>query len=167
MHNPRSRIGHGYDVHAIADSYDPAKPLVMAGITLPDAVTLKAHSDGDVVLHALCDALLGALAEGDIGLHFPDTDPEIAGISSTLILDRVLELLAARNGSLCNIDITIVCQVPRIAPHYQAMKDSLQSLLGLASSRVNIKATTTEKLGAIGRREGIACYAVALLECDD
>lgn len=158
------RIGHGYDVHKFADVYDPSKPLVLAGQLLPDELSLLAHSDGDVVLHAICDALLGALAEGDIGLLFPDTDPSIAGIQSTQILDTVMQKLRSAAGQIINIDVTVVAQIPKIAPHRDVLKKSLSLLLGLDPARVNLKATTTERLGFIGRKEGMACHCVVLIE---
>lgn len=157
------RIGHGYDVHRFAPSFDEKQPLVLAGVRLPEARTLEAHSDGDLVLHAICDAILGALALGDIGEHFPDDDPQFADVDSRLLLARVLALAAARNFRLVNIDATVVAQVPRLSPHRKAMQANLASLLKLAKDRVNIKATTTEGLGDIGKELGMACHAVVLL----
>lgn len=158
------RIGHGYDVHRFAPHYDENKPLILAGVQLPEAASLEAHSDGDLVLHAVCDAILGALAEGDIGQHFPDDDPQYAGADSAKLLFTVLALVAARNFRLVNIDITVVAQVPRLSPHRQAMKASLVELLQLPADRVNLKATTTEGLGDIGNKLGMACHAVVLLK---
>ena len=157
------RIGHGYDVHRFAPSFDEKQPLVLAGVRLPEARTLEAHSDGDLVLHAICDAILGALALGDIGEHFPDDDPQFADVDSRLLLARVLALAAARNFRLVNIDVTVVAQVPRLSPHREAMQANLASLLKLAKDRVNIKATTTEGLGDTGKELGMACHAVVLL----
>ncbi len=157
------RIGHGFDVHRFAPEYDADKPLILGGCRLPDELSLLAHSDGDVVLHALCDALLGAAALGDIGEHFPDTDEAIAGIDSVRILERTLALLAAKGFKAINFDITIVAQQPRIGPHKEAMRARLQELAAMAEGTVNIKATTTEGMGYIGRKEGIACHAVVLL----
>ena len=135
----------------------------MAGVTLPDELSLLAHSDGDLILHALCDALLGAAGAGDIGQHFPDTYPNLAGVSSAKLLAQVMRLLARENFFIGNIDITVIAQVPKLAPHRQSFLDSLSNLLNIDISRINIKATTTEGLGAIGNKEGIACHAVVLL----
>lgn len=157
------RIGHGYDVHRFATHYDQEKPLILAGVHLPEQLSLEAHSDGDLVLHAVCDAILGAMAEGDIGQHFPDDDPQYAGVDSAKLLARVLALATARDFRLLNIDVTVVAQVPRLSPHRQAMKASLSELLQLPPDRVNLKATTTEGLGDIGNKLGMACHAVVLL----
>ncbi|MEX0963074.1 MAG: 2-C-methyl-D-erythritol 2,4-cyclodiphosphate synthase [Pseudohongiellaceae bacterium] len=157
------RIGHGYDVHRFDTEYRSDKPLVLAGIQLPDKLSLLAHSDGDVILHAVCDALLGALGEGDIGLHFPDTDAKFAGAASTRLLQQVLSMVDARELYLINVDITVVAEVPKLSPHRSNMQSSLAMLIGLPEKQVNLKATTTEGLGAIGRKEGIACTAVVLL----
>lgn len=157
------RIGHGFDVHKFSATVDPAKPLILAGHQLNEPYSLIAHSDGDVVLHALCDALLGAAALGDIGEHFPDTDPSIAGIDSKKILKSVLKLLDDGGFGLVNIDITAVAQVPKLSPSRAAMLDSLCQLTGLDRDRVNLKATTTERMGYIGREEGIACHCVVLI----
>ncbi|MEQ8955104.1 MAG: 2-C-methyl-D-erythritol 2,4-cyclodiphosphate synthase [Gammaproteobacteria bacterium] len=162
----RLRIGHGIDVHRFADQYQADKPLVLAGVTLPVQKSLLAHSDGDLVLHALADAVLGAIAHGDIGQHFPDSDPAIAGISSGEIIRQVLAQARAAGFSLVNIDITLVAQVPKLSPHMAAMRSSLATLTGLDSAAVNLKATTTEGMGYIGREEGMACHAVVLLQGD-
>lgn len=158
------RIGHGFDVHKFAEQFDSDKPLILAGVTLAERKTLLAHSDGDVVLHALTDALLGAMASGDIGQLFPDTDPSIKGISSVHMLKHVLGLLRAMGGSLINIDITAVAQVPKLSPYRDLINQSLSELSGLPLGRVNFKATTTERMGYVGREEGIACHCVVLLE---
>lgn len=158
------RIGHGFDVHRFAPVATPEKPLVLGGITLPDAMSLEAHSDGDVVLHALCDALLGAIGKGDIGEHFPDTDAAFAGVSSLALLAEVWALVCASGLALGNLDLTIVCQQPKLAPHRAAMREAIARALGVDAAAINIKATTTEGLGAIGRGEGIACHAVVLLQ---
>ena len=163
MTDPGLRIGHGFDVHRFATEYDTSKPLVLAGCKLTDKLSLEAHSDGDVILHALCDALLGAAALGDIGEHFPDTDENYAGADSAELLRQVLALLGAQDFQLVNFDITVVAQQPRLAQYRQAMRERLAEVTGLALERVNLKATTTEKLGYIGRGEGIACHAVVLL----
>jgi 2-C-methyl-D-erythritol 2,4-cyclodiphosphate synthase len=160
------RIGHGFDVHKFAAEFDAAKPLILAGVTLPERLSLLAHSDGDVVLHALTDGLLGALASGDIGQLFPDTDASIEGISSIHMLNHVLALLRARGGRLINLDVTAVAQVPKLSPYRDAFNQSLSSLIGLPLNRVNFKATTTERMGYIGREEGIACHCVVLLEIE-
>ncbi len=157
------RIGHGYDVHRFANEYSENKPLILAGVPLPDKMSLLAHSDGDVILHALCDAILGALGAGDIGLHFPDTDPQFAGASSGDLLKHVLALMESQERYLINVDITVIAEVPKLSPHRVNMISSLAYLLELPEQQLNLKATTTEGLGAIGRKEGIACAAVVLL----
>jgi len=162
--NPNSmRIGHGYDVHRFESEYIEAKPLTLAGVVLADKMSLVAHSDGDVILHAVCDAILGALGEGDIGQHFPDTDPKFAGAASGDLLQEVIAMMDAREHYLVNVDITVIAEVPKLTPHRINMISSLANLLELPEQRVNLKATTTEGLGAIGRKEGIACAAVVLL----
>jgi len=153
------RIGHGYDVHRFGDGDN----VVLGGVSIPFHQGLVAHSDGDVVIHALCDALLGAVALGDIGRHFPDTDPANAGIDSRVLLRRVVELVAQAGYRLANADITIVAEAPKMAPHVAAMCEHLAADLQASAGQVNVKATTTEGLGAIGRREGIAAHAVVLL----
>lgn len=164
MADPGLRIGHGYDVHRFAAQADSARPLRLAGCQLPEPFTLEAHSDGDLVLHALCDALLGAAALGDIGEHFPDTDARFRGIDSRRLVAEVMTLLASHGLEPVNVDITIVAQVPRLAAYRPQMRDSVADLLGLPGNCVNLKATTTERLGYIGREEGIACHCVALLQ---
>jgi 2-C-methyl-D-erythritol 2,4-cyclodiphosphate synthase len=153
------RIGHGYDVHRFGEG----DAIVMAGVRIPHQQGLIAHSDGDVLIHALCDALLGAIGAGDIGRHFPDTDPANAGIDSRVLLQRVMALVNGGGWQLANIDTTIVAQSPRMAPHIGAMRENLAQDLGCDLSQVNVKATTTEKLGFAGRGEGIAAHAVVLL----
>jgi len=154
------RIGHGYDVHR----FGPGDALVLGGVTIPHDHGLVAHSDGDVLIHAVCDALLGALGEGDIGRHFPDTDPANAGIDSRLLLRRVVELMHRAGWVLGNLDATVVAQAPRMAPYISAIRDNLAADLAAAVAQVNVKATTTEMLGFTGRREGIAVHAVVLLQ---
>lgn len=154
------RIGHGYDVHR----FGPGDALVLGGVTIPHDHGLVAHSDGDVLIHAVCDALLGALGEGDIGRHFPDTDPANAGIDSRLLLRRVVELMHRAGWVLGNLDATVVAQAPRMAPYIEAMRDNLAADLAVTVAQVNVKATTTETLGFTGRREGIAVHAVVLLQ---
>ena len=157
------RIGHGYDVHRFEVEYVEAKPLILAGVVLADKMSLVAHSDGDVILHAVCDAILGALGEGDIGLHFPDTDLKFAEAASSDLLGEVLTMMRARQHYLVNVDITVIAEVPKLTPHRLSMTSSLANLLELPDHRVNLKATTTEGLGAIGGKEGIGCAAVVLL----
>lgn len=165
--NPNSmRIGHGYDVHRFYTEYQEAKPLILAGVVLADKMSLHAHSDGDVILHAVCDAILGAIGTGDIGQHFPDTDPKFAGASSGDLLKEVLTMMDAGQHYLVNVDVTVIAEVPKLSPHRINMISSLANLLELPEQRVNLKATTTEGLGAIGRKEGIACAAVVLLAGD-
>jgi len=157
------RIGHGYDVHRFDSEYVKAKPLTLAGVVLEDKMSLVAHSDGDVILHAICDAILGALGEGDIGQHFPDTDTKFCGAASADLVQQVLVMMDARQLHLVNVDITVIAEVPKLTPYRVNMISSLANLLELPEQRVNLKATTTEGLGAIGRKEGIACAAVVLL----
>ena len=153
------RIGHGYDVHRFRDGTG----LVIGGVHIPHHQSLEAHSDGDVLIHALCDALLGAIGQGDIGRHFPDTDAANAGIDSRVLLRRVVRMVSDRGWVLANMDATIVAQAPKMGPHIPAMISRLASDLQVSASQVNIKATTTEKLGFTGREEGIAAHAVVLL----
>ena len=153
------RIGHGYDVHAFGGD----KPLMLGGVHIPNAPGVLAHSDGDVVLHAVCDALLGAAALGDIGEHFPDTDARWKAADSRTLLRHVLSLLHARHYQISNIDITVLAQTPRLKDHKQAMRETIATDLDLAVDQVNVKATTTEGLGYIGRKEGIAVEAVVLI----
>lgn len=153
------RIGHGFDVHA----FGPGNHIVLGGVAIPHEHGLMAHSDGDVLVHALCDALLGAAAMGDIGRHFPDNDPAWAGVDSRVLLRQVRQWLAERGWQLANADITVIAQAPRLAAHVDTMIENLSADLGCITSCINVKATTTEKLGFIGRKEGIACHAVVLL----
>jgi 2-C-methyl-D-erythritol 2,4-cyclodiphosphate synthase len=153
------RIGHGYDVHAFTDG----DHLVLGGVTIPHTHAFKAHSDGDVLLHAICDALLGALALGDIGQHFPDTAAAYVNIDSRILLRHVYGLVRAKGYAVINLDSTIIAQSPKMMPHILAMREHLTADLGCALDQVNVKATTTEKLGFAGRKEGIAAHAVVLL----
>ena len=153
------RIGQGYDVHALASQL----PLWLGGIRIDSPVGCIAHSDGDVAIHALCDALLGALALGDIGHHFPDNSDEFKGIDSKILLARVLGLVRERGWQPVNVDITIALQRPKLAPHIAGMRACLAGILGISEDRVSVKATTTEKLGFVGRGEGCEVWAVALL----
>jgi 2-C-methyl-D-erythritol 2,4-cyclodiphosphate synthase len=154
------RIGHGFDVHA----FGPGDFVTLGGVRIPHERGLVAHSDGDVALHALCDALLGAAGLGDIGRHFPDSDPEFKGIDSRRLLGRVVALLREQELATSNVDITVIAQAPRLAPHIPIMQQHIAADLGIGPDRVNVKATTTERLGYIGRGEGIAAHAVVLLE---
>jgi len=153
------RIGNGYDVHALAEGL----PLWLGGVKIESPVGCIAHSDGDVAIHALCDALLGALALGDIGKHFPDTSDEFAGIDSKILLSRVMELIRSMGWSVVNADITIAMQKPRLAPYILPMRECLATVMGVETDCVSVKATTTEKLGFVGRGEGCEVYAVALV----
>jgi 2-C-methyl-D-erythritol 2,4-cyclodiphosphate synthase len=154
------RIGHGFDVHA----FQAGRRLVLGGVTIPHDRGLAAHSDGDAAIHALCDALLGAAGLGDIGRHFPDTSRDFKDIDSRILLRRVVGLLAERKLRIANVDLTIIAQAPRLAPHIGGMRANLASDLEVSVDRVNVKATTTERLGFTGREEGIAAFAVVLLE---
>ena len=154
------RIGHGFDVHALR----VGDGLVLGGVTIPCNYAFLAHSDGDVLIHALCDALLGAMGQGDIGTHFPDTDTANKNRDSREFLCHIKSLMDTGSYQLGNADITILAQQPKMTPHSSAMKELIASDLGTNVSRVNIKATTTEKLGFVGRGEGIAVHAVVLLE---
>lgn len=157
---PQFRIGHGFDAHRLVEE----RKLVLGGVTVPYHLGLAGHSDADVVTHALCDALLGALGRGDIGKHFPDSDDSFKGISSILLLERVMELLGEKNFEIGNLDVTIVCQAPKLAPHIPAMKENFANICAVDIDLVNVKATTTEQMGYEGRGEGISCHAVALLQ---
>lgn len=154
------RVGQGYDVHAFGDG----NKIVIGGVVIPHHHGLVAHSDGDVLLHALCDALLGACALGDIGRHFPDTDAQYKGINSRELLRLVYAKVKQQGYQLLNTDMTIVAQAPKMAPYIGSMVDNIAADLSADHSQVNVKATTTEKLGFAGRQEGIACYANALLQ---
>ncbi|WP_354623512.1 2-C-methyl-D-erythritol 2,4-cyclodiphosphate synthase [Psychromonas sp. MME2] len=153
------RIGHGIDVH----KFGGEGPITIAGVQIPYHSGLLAHSDGDVALHALCDALLGALALGDIGHHFPDNDPAYAGIDSRKLLQRVFSEVKANGYKIGNVDLTIIAEMPKMAPHIYAMREQIAALLETQICNINVKATTTEKLGTIGRKEGIASHAVVLV----
>lgn len=154
------RAGIGYDSHR----FDPDRPLVLGGITVPDSPGLAGHSDGDAVLHAVIDALLGAAALGSIGLLFPDTDPAHAGADSGELLSRVVERLAAERWRIANVDVTVIAERPRIQPHAAAMRRRMSELLGVSEGAVSVKGKTNEGLGWIGRGEGLAVMAVALLD---
>jgi 2-C-methyl-D-erythritol 2,4-cyclodiphosphate synthase len=153
------RIGHGYDVHCFAEG----DFITLGGVRIAHGFGLLAHSDGDVLLHALSDALLGAAALGDIGRHFPDTDPQFKGADSRALLRHVVTLVNNKGWKVGNIDATIVAQAPKMAPHIESMRALIAADLHVELDQVNVKATTTEKLGFVGREEGIAVHAVALL----
>ncbi len=153
------RIGQGYDVHALAEGL----PMVLGGVRIPSRAGFVAHSDGDVAIHALCDALLGALALGDIGHLFPDTDDRWKGVDSTELLASVLALPEFSGWSVVNADITIALQAPKLAPHIAAMRARLAEVMGISPDRVSVKATTTEHLGFVGRREGCEVWAIVLI----
>lgn len=152
------RIGQGYDVHAFGEG----DHIVIGGVSIPYDRGLIAHSDGDVLIHALCDALLGAAALGDIGQHFPDTDPSYSGADSRELLRQVVSLVKKKGYTLANADMTIIAQAPKMSPHTEQMRNYLAEDLGCDIGQVNVKATTTEKLGFEGRKEGIACQAIVL-----
>ena len=153
------RMGHGYDVHAFTEG----EHVMLCGVAVPCKYGLLAHSDGDVALHALCDALLGAAGLGDIGHHFPDTDPAFRGADSGALLRSVAENLSANGWGVINVDLTIIAQIPKISPYIEEMRKRVAAALAVPSGQVNVKATTTERLGFIGREEGIAAHAVALI----
>ncbi|CCO07769.1 2-C-methyl-D-erythritol 2,4-cyclodiphosphate synthase [Desulforamulus hydrothermalis] len=154
------RVGIGYDVHKLV----PERPLILGGVTIPYERGLLGHSDADVLVHAIMDALLGAAAMGDIGVHFPDSDPRYKGIASLKLLAEVKAKLAAANYEINNLDAVVVAQAPKLAPHIPAMRENIARVLGLLPAAVNVKATTTEQLGFAGRGEGIAAYAVCTLQ---
>ena len=153
------RVGNGYDVHQLAEGL----PLVLGGVKIPHTKGCVAHSDGDVLIHALCDALLGALALGDIGHHFPDTSDEYAGIDSKILLSRVVAMIRDRGWEIVNVDNTLLAQKPKIAPFVPRMRQTLADVMGIPVEAVSVKATTTERLGFVGHEEGVAAYASCLL----
>lgn len=157
------RVGQGYDVHALA----PLMPLILCGVRVEHELGFIAHSDGDIAIHALCDALLGAMGKRDIGYHFPDTSPEWEGADSRILLGKVLDMLDGEGYRISNIDITIAIQRPRIAPYIESMKKSLAEITKLKSDRISVKATTTERLGFVGREEGAEAYAAVLITKED
>ena len=153
------RIGNGYDVHAFIEG----DHITLGGVKIPHHKSFEAHSDGDVLIHSLCDALLGALALGDIGKHFPDTDEDYENIDSRILLRHVIKLIIAKGYKLSNCDCTIVAQKPKMSPHIKSMRENLSADLGVSIDQVSVKATTTELLGFTGREEGISVYSVVLL----
>ena len=160
---PSLRVGQGYDVHRLVEG----RKLVLCGVEVPHTLGLLGHSDADVAVHALMDAMLGAMALGDIGRHFPDSDPAYKGISSMKLLEHVTDLLAQQQARVTNADVTIVAQQPKLLPHIPQMRENIAQALNLPLSRVNVKATTTEKLGFEGQQEGISAQAVCMVECRD
>ena len=154
------RIGQGFDVHALVEG----RKLILGGVQVPYEKGLEGHSDADVLIHAVCDALLGAAGLGDIGVHFPDTDPAYKGADSRVLLRAVAQKVAAAGFEVANVDSTIIAQAPRMAPHIAKMAANISADLGIARAAVNVKATTTEHLGFTGRGEGIAAQAIALLD---
>ncbi len=156
------RVGHGYDAHTFVEG----KPLVLGGVTIPFEKGLKAHSDGDAVIHSLCDALLGAAAMGDIGTYYPDTDEKYKNIDSRILLKDVMKSISAKGLKVGNADITILAQEPKLLPYVKEMRETLSSDLGISINDINIKATTTEGMGFVGRKEGICVYSVILLKKD-
>lgn len=154
------RVGQGYDVHQLVEG----RPLVLGGVTVDHNKGLAGHSDADVVVHSLCDALLGAAGKGDIGQHFPDTDSSYKNIDSRILLRKVMSLLRADDWQLVNADLTIIAQAPKLAPHIPQMRSLLSNDMNIDETQLNIKATTTEELGYCGREEGIAALAIVLLE---
>lgn len=154
------RIGHGYDVHRLVEG----RKLILGGVEIPFELGLLGHSDADVLLHAVSDALLGAAALGDIGKHFPDTDSKYKGADSVKLLERVVELLGEKGFSVNNIDCTVIAQKPKLAPYIAQMKSNIAGVCGIDSDRVNVKATTEEKLGFTGSLEGISAHAVCTIE---
>lgn len=157
------RVGQAFDAHRLVEG----RPLVLGGVAVPHERGLFGHSDGDALLHAVADAVLGALGEGDLGRHFPSSDPSLEGIASSRILERVAAMMRDRGLRLANCDATIIAQAPRLAPHQPKMRANLAALLGAPAERVNLKVTSTDGLGALGRGEGIAALATVLLESDD
>lgn len=157
------RIGQGFDAHQLV----PGRRLVLGGVEVPFDRGLEGHSDGDVVFHAVCDAILGALGEGDLGKHFPSSDESLRGIDSGVLLERVVDLAHERGVSIGNVDATLIAQAPRLAPHQEQMQKNLAGLLRVSLDRINLKLTTTDHLGALGRQEGMAAMAVVLLEKDE
>ena len=156
------RVGNGYDVHALKEGL----PMRLCGVDIPSDKGFVAHSDGDVAIHALCDALLGAAALGDIGLHFPDSDPRYKGIDSTKLLSEVVAMLSgeeAKKYSICNVDITIALQEPKLRPYMDTMRETLAGIMNIGKDQVSVKATTTERLGFVGRGEGCEVWASAVI----
>ncbi len=158
-----NRVGIGYDVHRLKEG----RPLVLGGVEIPHKTGLDGHSDADVLMHAICDAVLGAVGEGDIGQFFPNTDPQWRDAPSSVFLEEATRQVAKRNGRLVNVDSMLIAEEPKIGPHIEAMKTNIASALGIPADSVGIKATTNETLGFVGRGEGMAAHAVASVELPD
>ena len=156
------RSGLGFDAHRFVEG----RKLMLGGIEIPHTHGLRGHSDADVVLHAIADALLGAAALGDLGTHFPDTDPKWKGAASRVFIDRILEMLSADRWSISNVDVTVIAQIPKLSPHHAAIRKSVAEMLKLSEAAVSIKATTSDTMGFIGREEGIAAIATVLIQKD-
>ncbi len=156
----RIRIGHGYDVHKLV----PERKLIIGGVTIPHETGLLGHSDADVLSHAIADALLGAAGKRDIGYYFPDTDPQFKGVSSLFLLSKVMEIIREDGYEIGNIDCTLIAQAPKMAPHLFDMIENIAKALNISAEDINIKATTEEKLGFTGRKEGISAHAVCIIE---
>lgn len=154
------RIGYGFDVHALQQG----RPFILGGIIIPSSFGPLGHSDADVLIHAICDALLGAAALGDIGTHFPDSSDEFKNIDSKILLQKVIHLLKEKNYRIVNIDSTVILEKPKIAPHIEAMRETLSVVMGISVDTISIKATTNEKMGYVGRQEGVCAHAIALIE---
>jgi 2-C-methyl-D-erythritol 2,4-cyclodiphosphate synthase len=152
--------GIGYDVHPFISG----RPLFLGGIEIPHNFGLEGHSDADVLIHAIADAILGAIGEGDIGLHFPNSDNRWKDVRSTVFLEQIRSMVEAKKGRLINVDATVIAEAPKVVPHLQAIRTALSGVLGIAPGKINIKATTNEKMGFVGRREGIAAMAVASVD---
>lgn len=156
------RIGQGIDFHKLI--IDPSRPLILGGYCIESEYALVGHSDADILLHALADALLGALALGDIGMYFPDTDPELKNMDSAIIVQKACQLMEEKNYAIANIDATLICERPKIQPHNQPIRQSISKILAISQDQISLKATTIEKMGAIGRKEGMAAFVIVLLE---
>lgn len=154
------RVGFGYDAHRLVED----RELILGGVSIPFEKGLLGHSDADVLIHAVCDALLGAAGEGDLGRHFPDNDPKFKGISSLKLMEEVNRLIGSKGYELSNLDVTVVCEKPKLAPHIEIMKKNIAKALGGHIDDVNVKATTTEGMGFAGRKEGIAAYCVVMIQ---
>lgn len=162
MSEQQFRIGLGYDVH----QYEQGDYIILGGVSIPFGKKLKGHSDADVLLHSITDALLGALSLGDIGTHFPDTDPAYKGADSKILLHKTYELIKSHNYNLVNVDATVVAEVPKLNPHITEIRNAIANCLGVGLGQISVKATTSEKMGFIGREEGIAVHSVVLIKSD-
>lgn len=164
MTAPNIRVGHGFDIHA----FEAGKPLMLGGVHIPDSHGMKGHSDGDVILHAVCDAMLGALALGDIGQHYSDQDVEFKNINSRILLNRVLGLVTAKGYAIGNVDVTVLAEKPKLAPHMLKMRQTMAEDMNVDIDQVSVKATTMEKMDAVGEGLGISAHAVVILQkkCD-